>query len=63
MSSNQYYSKYARPLDNLDIFEMKNSLQKWRDGLREELECLIYLRNELNNDNFNSKFYIKHNRN
>lgn len=46
----EYYSKYARPLGKINLFELKNILQTWRDNLRDELEGLIYLRNGLNND-------------
>jgi hypothetical protein len=52
----QYYSKYAKPLGKLNVFEMKHNLAIWRDGLREELEGLIYLRNCLNEESMNSKF-------
>jgi hypothetical protein len=55
----QYYTKYAKPLGKLNIFEMKHNLANWRDGLREELEGLIYLRNCLNGEGFNSKHIIK----
>jgi hypothetical protein len=52
----QYYTKYAKPLGKLNVFEMKHNLGTWRDGLREELEGLIYLRNCLNEEGMNSKF-------
>lgn len=51
-----YYRKYAKPLGKLNIFEMKNNLISWREGLREELEGLIYLRNGLNCENMNSMY-------
>lgn len=51
----EYYTKYARPLGKLNIFELKHNLNSWRDNLREELECLIFLRNGLNAENLNSK--------
>jgi hypothetical protein len=50
-----YYLKYARPLDKLNIYELKQNLNKWRDYLREELESLIFIKNSLNGDTFNSK--------
>ncbi len=53
-----YYTKYAKPLGKLNVFEMKHNLSTWRDGLREELESLIYLRNGLNGENMNSKKLI-----
>jgi hypothetical protein len=54
----EYYNKYARPLGKMNIFEIRQNLGSWRDGLREELESLIYLRNGLNNDSMNSKLNI-----
>ena len=52
----EYYTKYAKPLGKMNIFEARHNLSQWRDGLRGELEGLIYLRNCLNNDSFGSKY-------
>jgi hypothetical protein len=49
-----YYVKYARPLGKLNIFDLKQNLETWRDNLREELEGLIYLKNGLNHESMNS---------
>jgi len=53
-----YYLKYARPLDKLNLYELKQNLNKWRDNIREELESLIFIKNILNSDNFNSKIFL-----
>jgi hypothetical protein len=51
-----YFTKYARPLGKLNIFDLKQNLCNWRDYLREELESLIFLKNSLNQDNTNSNY-------
>lgn len=52
----EYYIKYARPLDKLNIYELKQNLNKWRDNIREELEALIFIKNSLSSDTLNSKY-------
>jgi hypothetical protein len=51
----EYYTRYARPLGKLNIFDLKQNLNFMRDNLREELEGLIYVKNGLDNENLNSK--------
>ena len=55
---NEFYVKYARPIGRMDIFEVKQNLNNWRDSLREELESLIYLRNGMNCDGLNSNLIL-----
>ncbi len=50
---NNYHEKYAKTINSVNSSEYKSSLSIWRDGLREELEGLIYLKNSLNRDSFN----------
>jgi hypothetical protein len=50
-----YYQKYARPIGKLNVYEIKQNLILWRENLRQELECIIYIKNGLNEDTFNSK--------
>lgn len=42
-----YDSKRANPLSSYTYNEITSSLSSWRDVLREELECLIYVKNSV----------------
>lgn len=46
----EYYMKYARPLQNIGITETKANLMNWKSNLKDELEGLLYLRETINND-------------
>ena len=45
-----YYLKYAKPVQNINIIEVKKSIGLWRNNLREELEGLVYLKSNFVSD-------------
>jgi hypothetical protein len=54
-----YYLKYAKELGQLSHCDAKDRLISWNENLRDELECLVYLKNGLNEERRNSKIKIK----
>lgn len=45
-----YYAKYAKPLESTDVNSLKARLSQWRNGLKEEYDGLSYLRATINKD-------------
>jgi hypothetical protein len=47
----EYYQKYAKPLGKLSIYDLTNNLQIWNKNLKDELDGILYLKNNLNYSN------------
>lgn len=51
-----YYIKYAKPLEVLSIEELRIKLSEWLNWTKEELELIIFITNGLKNESMNSKY-------
>ena len=47
----EYYQKYAKPLGKLSLHDLRNNLQSWKSNLQEELDGILFLKNNLNYTN------------
>ena len=54
----EYYQKYAKPLGKLSIYDLTNNLKTWKNNLQEELDGILYLKDNLNLSNISSKIII-----
>lgn len=50
-----YYIKYAKPLDNLSIKQVQSRLKEWEKNTKEEIDLLIFITNGVKNESLNSK--------
>jgi len=44
----EYYTKYAKPIQKTTITEVKLNLHKWKNNLKDELDGLVYLKQKFN---------------
>lgn len=51
----EYYLKYAKPLEIMDIGTIRKNLVEWRENLKEELEGILFLKSGINSDTSQGK--------
>lgn len=52
-----YYIKYAKPLDDLSITQVQSQLKSWEKNTKGEIDLLIFIMNGIKNESMNCKFY------
>ena len=55
---NDYENKRAIPLTQYTYSEITRNLNHWRNIIRDELECLIYVKSNLQINQSNSSFQL-----